>query len=118
MGILRNHVSQSLAVSDTMNPFHDLQTNQVAFGALDLPSPSRDLCPSDSRHDISCCVHARQLTKTVRALEKETARHVALKDETDKLRTWKANKAAEIEDLMEKVSSYYTVVSRWCMRRF
>eukprot|EP00903_Cladosiphon_okamuranus_P014632 g13568.t1 len=43
------------------------------------------------------------LTKAVRLLEKEVKSSTTLQDEVDKLRSWKDNKAAEIEDLMEKL---------------
>ncbi|CAM9412038.1 unnamed protein product [Ascophyllum nodosum] len=44
-----------------------------------------------------------ELTKNVRALEKEVASTKTLKEEVDKLRAWKTTKAIEIEDLMEKL---------------
>eukprot|EP00752_Nemacystus_decipiens_P011881 g10535.t1 len=44
-----------------------------------------------------------QLTKAVRSLEKEAKSCATLQDEVDKLRSWKDSKAAEIEDLMEKL---------------
>lgn len=47
---------------------------------------------------------AVQLTKAIRSLEKEATLSAALKEEVDKLRSWKDSKADEIEDLMEKVS--------------
>ncbi|CAM9242814.1 unnamed protein product, partial [Hapterophycus canaliculatus] len=43
------------------------------------------------------------LTKAIRSLEKEARFSAALKDEVDRLRSWKDSKAAEIEDLMEKL---------------
>lgn len=46
----------------------------------------------------------------MRALEKEVARHTAVQDEVEKLRAWKEAKAAELEDLMEKVILMHGVV--------
>ena len=47
-----------------------------------------------------------QLTKAIRSLEKEATSTATLKDEVDKLRSWKDIKTAEIEDLLEKVSDW------------
>lgn len=52
-----------------------------------------------------CSSFVRQLTKVIRTLEKEAARHAAVKEEADKLRLWKEAKIVELEDLMEKVAT-------------
>ena len=44
-----------------------------------------------------------QLTKAVRALQKDVASNATLNEEVEKLRSWKESKAVEIEELMEKV---------------
>ena len=51
-----------------------------------------------------------QLTKAIRSLEKEAKSSATLRDEVDKLRSWKDSKAAEVEDLMEKVSRRHPVL--------
>ncbi|CAN0002365.1 unnamed protein product [Scytosiphon promiscuus] len=43
------------------------------------------------------------LTKAIRSLEKEATLSAALKEEVDRLRSWKESKATEIEDLMEQL---------------
>ncbi|CBN74280.1 conserved unknown protein [Ectocarpus siliculosus] len=43
------------------------------------------------------------LTKAIRSLEKEATSTAGLKDEVEKLRSWKDSKAAEMEDLLEKL---------------
>lgn len=44
-----------------------------------------------------------QLTKAIRALQKDVASNAALSEEVEKLRSWKERKALEIEELMEQV---------------
>lgn len=59
-----------------------------------------------------------QLTKAVRSLEKEATLSAALKDEVDRLRSWKDIKAAEMEDLMEKVGYCFVVAhAPFCFAR-
>lgn len=78
------------------------------FAKAEFCDPLRN-CTGSNTHSVSrvcvfrrcCCI--RQLTKTVRTLEKEAALHATLQEDVGKLQAWKKAKTAEMKDLMEQV---------------